>query len=111
LSEQVSAAEPGPFDRPRRLPDRRVHNPGSVDDGSREMVDLATGELVVLPPSETRARRLAQRAAAHAARLDDARQAADVRAHEWAVVARGNLPRRTPAGLERPAGYEHGGAP
>lgn len=87
-----------------RVPGRSVWDPGAVDDGSRTMVDLDTGEIVEIPASTGRAARLAARAARHRAAAADRTAEQAERTRRGACLAREALPVRMPIGLERPGG-------
>lgn len=86
-----------------RVPSRSVWNPAAIDDGSRTMVDLATGEIIAVPPSRQRAVRLATRAARHQAAAADRAAVQAETNRRGAQIARAALPKHTPIGLERPA--------
>ncbi|OHV42210.1 hypothetical protein BBK14_11350 [Parafrankia soli] len=96
----------GPYDRPRPfVTSAAVWDPANIPDGSSTQVNLETGELIHIPPSETRRRRLEARQRQHEARLEAERAEAAAAARRGAALARAALPPRpTPVGLIRDTG-------
>ncbi|MCK9929362.1 hypothetical protein MXD62_19620 [Frankia sp. Mgl5] len=101
--DPLDAPLPGPHDRPRPfVASAAVWDPANVPDGSSTQVNLETGELIHIPPSETRRRRLEARQRVHAARLEAERNEQANRNQRGAAAARDALPARpTPIGLIR----------
>lgn len=76
-----------------------------IPDGSNTYVNESTGEITTVPPSETRARRLAARQKRHEQAQAALRQQQRDAAVRGADAARRALPPRpAPAGLQRDAG-------